>query len=135
MAKPDLFRPHQSGHAESPLCPSSGLRSAFRRSTRISVFVQGINAHYMKKLLVYSQFSASMTMFVFSVSVLSDIAEQLTTIHVKHCERGKRCLYEGSTPPGGFPHSWGRYDDDDDGNQVIFHGLGPHFTLFCMRTR
>lgn len=31
QAKPDLFRPRQSGHAESPLCPSSGLCSAFRR--------------------------------------------------------------------------------------------------------
>lgn len=31
MAKPDLFRPRQSGHAESPLCPSSGLCCAFRR--------------------------------------------------------------------------------------------------------
>ena len=35
-----------------------------------------------------------------------DIAEHLTTIRLSHCERGKRCLYEGSTPPGGFPNTW-----------------------------
>lgn len=38
--------------------------------------------------------------------VIGDIAEHLTTIYLKRCERGKRCLYEGSTPPGGFPNSW-----------------------------
>jgi len=37
---------------------------------------------------------------------LQDIAEHLTTVHLKRCPRGKRCLYEGSTPPGGFPNSW-----------------------------
>ncbi|KAM3292371.1 hypothetical protein ACQJBY_032613 [Aegilops geniculata] len=39
--------------------------------------------------------------------VIADIAEHLTTIHLSRCERGKRCLYEGSTPLGGFPNSWG----------------------------
>ncbi|XP_029122269.1 chromophore lyase CRL, chloroplastic isoform X3 [Elaeis guineensis] len=38
--------------------------------------------------------------------VIEDIAEHLTTIHLSRCERGKRCLYEGSTPPDGFPNSW-----------------------------
>ncbi|XP_037495575.1 chromophore lyase CRL, chloroplastic isoform X3 [Jatropha curcas] len=38
--------------------------------------------------------------------VIGDIAEHLTTIYLKRCDRGKRCLYEGSTPPGGFPNSW-----------------------------
>lgn len=38
--------------------------------------------------------------------VIGDIAEHLTTIYLKRCERGKRCLYEGSTPSGGFPNSW-----------------------------
>ncbi|KAG9446541.1 hypothetical protein H6P81_012669 [Aristolochia fimbriata] len=38
--------------------------------------------------------------------VLGDIADHLTTIHLSRCERGKRCLYEGSTPPGGYPNSW-----------------------------
>ncbi|XVE56486.1 hypothetical protein DITRI_Ditri04bG0014100 [Diplodiscus trichospermus] len=37
--------------------------------------------------------------------VIGDIAEHLTTIYLKRCERGKRCLYEGSTPPGGFPNT------------------------------
>ncbi|XP_072057702.1 chromophore lyase CRL, chloroplastic isoform X4 [Arachis hypogaea] len=37
---------------------------------------------------------------------VEDLAEHLTTIHLKRCPRGKRCLYEGSTPPGGFPNSW-----------------------------
>ncbi|XP_075075089.1 chromophore lyase CRL, chloroplastic isoform X4 [Nicotiana tabacum] len=37
---------------------------------------------------------------------VEDIAEHLTTIHLKRCERGKRCLYEGSTPADGFPNSW-----------------------------
>lgn len=40
---------------------------------------------------------------------LQDIAEHLTTVYLKTCERGKRCLYEGSTPPGGFPNSWVHY--------------------------
>ncbi|PRQ16834.1 putative chromophore lyase CpcT/CpeT [Rosa chinensis] len=38
--------------------------------------------------------------------VIGDIAEHLTTVHLKRCERGKRCLYEGSTPPASFPNSW-----------------------------
>ncbi|KAK4375499.1 hypothetical protein RND71_006176 [Anisodus tanguticus] len=38
--------------------------------------------------------------------VIGDIAEHLTTIHLKRCERGKRCIYEGSTPVDGFPNSW-----------------------------
>lgn len=38
--------------------------------------------------------------------MVQDIAEHLTTIHLKRCDRGKRCLYEGSNPPGGFPNSW-----------------------------
>ncbi|KAI4341327.1 hypothetical protein MLD38_026061 [Melastoma candidum] len=38
--------------------------------------------------------------------VISDIGENLSTVLLKLCGRGKRCLYEGSTPPGGFPNSW-----------------------------
>lgn len=38
--------------------------------------------------------------------VIGDISEHLTTIYLKRCERGKRCLYEGSTPPEGFPNTW-----------------------------
>ncbi|CAL4984366.1 unnamed protein product [Urochloa decumbens] len=38
--------------------------------------------------------------------VIADIAEHLTTIHLSRCGRGKRCLYEGSTPPEGFPNNW-----------------------------
>lgn len=37
---------------------------------------------------------------------LQDIGEHLTTIQLSCCDRGKRCLYEGSAPPGGFPNSW-----------------------------
>ncbi len=38
--------------------------------------------------------------------LMQDIGEHLTTVYLSHCERGRRCLYEGSTPPGGFPNSW-----------------------------
>ncbi|KAL6584998.1 hypothetical protein OROMI_004287 [Orobanche minor] len=38
--------------------------------------------------------------------VIGDIAEHLTNIYLKRCDRGKRCLYEGSTPPHGFPNTW-----------------------------
>ncbi|OMP11423.1 Chromophore lyase CpcT/CpeT [Corchorus capsularis] len=78
--------------------------------------------------------------------VIGDIAEHLTTIHLRRCERGKRCLYEGSTPPGGFPNSWNgaayctselsilknneihTWDRgyDDDGNQVWGVREGPY---------
>ncbi|KAH7578496.1 hypothetical protein JRO89_XS01G0389200 [Xanthoceras sorbifolium] len=78
--------------------------------------------------------------------VIGDIGEHLTTIHLKRCERGKRCLYEGSTPPGGFPNSWNgatyctselavlRNNEihtwdrgyDDDGNQVWGVKEGPY---------
>ncbi|CAI0548028.1 unnamed protein product [Linum tenue] len=70
--------------------------------------------------------------------VIGDIAEHLTTIYLNRCDRRKRCLYEGSTPPEGFPNSWNgasyctselavlknsevhMWDRgyDDDGNQV-----------------
>ncbi|KOM40750.1 hypothetical protein LR48_Vigan04g094800 [Vigna angularis] len=75
-----------------------------------------------------------------------DIAEHLTTVHLKRCSRGKRCLYEGSTSPGGFPNSWNgasyctselaimknnemqTWDRgyDDDGNQVWGQKEGPY---------
>ncbi|KAE8711865.1 Chromophore lyase CRL [Hibiscus syriacus] len=78
--------------------------------------------------------------------VIGDIAEHLTTIHLNRCERGKRCLYEGSTPPGGFPNSWNgvtyctselsvlknneihTWDRgyDDEGNQVWGVKKGPY---------
>ncbi|XP_054780896.1 chromophore lyase CRL, chloroplastic-like isoform X2 [Prosopis cineraria] len=78
--------------------------------------------------------------------VIGDIAEHLTAIHLKRCPRGKRCLYEGSTPPGGFPNSWNgasycttdlavmknkemhTWDRgyDDDGNQVWGPKEGPY---------
>lgn len=78
--------------------------------------------------------------------VIGDIAEHLTTIHLKRCERGKRCLYEGTTPPGGFPNTWNgatyytselavlknneiqMWDRgyDDDGNQVWGVKEGPY---------
>ncbi|XP_042503210.1 chromophore lyase CRL, chloroplastic-like [Macadamia integrifolia] len=78
--------------------------------------------------------------------VIGDIAEHLTTVYLKRCERGKRCLYEGSTPPGGFPNSWsgatyctselsvlknGEIHPldrgyDDDGNQVWGVKGGPY---------
>ncbi|XP_010249259.1 PREDICTED: chromophore lyase CRL, chloroplastic isoform X3 [Nelumbo nucifera] len=75
-----------------------------------------------------------------------DIGEHLTTIHLKRCERGKRCLYEGTTPPGGFPNSWNDATNctselavlknnevhtwdrgyDDDGNQAWGVKEGPY---------
>ncbi|ESR50215.1 hypothetical protein CICLE_v10032408mg [Citrus x clementina] len=78
--------------------------------------------------------------------VIGDIGEHLTTIHLRRCDRGKRCLYEGSTPPGGFPNSWNgatystselavlknneihTWDRgfDDDGNQVWGVKAGPY---------
>ncbi|GAB4845812.1 hypothetical protein Ancab_039221 [Ancistrocladus abbreviatus] len=78
--------------------------------------------------------------------VIGDIAEHLTTIYLHRCERGKRCLYEGATPPGGFPNSWNgaacctselavlknneihTWDRgyDDDGNQVWGVKEGPY---------
>ncbi|XP_015580796.1 chromophore lyase CRL, chloroplastic isoform X2 [Ricinus communis] len=78
--------------------------------------------------------------------VIGDIAEHLTTIYLNRCDRGKRCLYEGSTPPGGFPNSWNgatfctselailknnelhTWDRgyDDDGNQVWGVKEGPY---------
>ncbi|KAH7683328.1 Chromophore lyase CpcT/CpeT protein [Dioscorea alata] len=78
--------------------------------------------------------------------VIEDIAEHLTTIHLSRCERGKRCLYEGSTPLGGFPNTWNgasycttelsihkngevhTWDRgyDDEGNQVWGAKEGPY---------
>lgn len=78
--------------------------------------------------------------------VIADIAEHLTTIHLSRCERGKRCLYEGSTPEDGFPNSWNgavystsqlaihkngevhTWDRgyDEDGNQVWGVKEGPY---------
>ncbi|RWR86917.1 chromophore lyase CRL, chloroplastic isoform X1 [Cinnamomum micranthum f. kanehirae] len=78
--------------------------------------------------------------------IIGDIAEHLTTIHLSRCERGRRCLYEGSTPPGGFPNSWNgatyctselavlknseihTWDRgyDDEGNQVWGAKGGPY---------
>ncbi|XAR50404.1 hypothetical protein NMG60_11004720 [Bertholletia excelsa] len=78
--------------------------------------------------------------------VIGDIGEHLTTIYLNRCERGKRCLYEGSTPLDGFPnywngatyctselsvlknneiHAWDR-GYDDDGNQVWGAKGGPY---------
>ncbi|KAL7191596.1 hypothetical protein ACSBR2_023634 [Camellia fascicularis] len=77
--------------------------------------------------------------------VIGDIAEHLTTIYLKRCERGKPCLYDGSTAEG-FPNSWNgatyctsdlsvlknneihTWDRgyDDDGNQVWGVKGGPY---------
>lgn len=78
--------------------------------------------------------------------VIGDVAGHLTTIHLQRCDRGKRCLYEGSTPPRGFPnpwngaayctsevavlrnneiHTWDR-GYDEDGNQVWGAKKGPY---------
>lgn len=35
-----------------------------------------------------------------------DMSEHITTVYMSKCERGRKCLYEGSTPPGGFPSTW-----------------------------
>ncbi|XP_010667020.2 chromophore lyase CRL, chloroplastic [Beta vulgaris subsp. vulgaris] len=78
--------------------------------------------------------------------VIRDIAEHLTTVHLKRCDRGKRCLYEGTTPSEGFPNTWNNaayckselavlknneihmWDRgyDDDGNQVWGVKEGPY---------
>ncbi|XP_066335651.1 chromophore lyase CRL, chloroplastic-like isoform X2 [Miscanthus floridulus] len=78
--------------------------------------------------------------------VIADIAEHLTTIYLSRCGRGKRCLYEGSTPPEGFPNNWSGasyctsdlsihkngevhiWDKgfDDEGNQVWGTKVGPY---------
>uniref|UniRef100_A0A803LFI3 Uncharacterized protein n=1 Tax=Chenopodium quinoa TaxID=63459 RepID=A0A803LFI3_CHEQI len=77
---------------------------------------------------------------------IADIAEHLTTIHLKRCERGKHCLYEGKTPSEGFPNTWNnasyckselsvlknneihKWDRgyDEDGNQVWGVKEGPY---------
>lgn len=81
-----------------------------------------------------------------SDEVIKDMAEHLNTVYLSTCERGRRCLYEGSTPPGGFPNSWNGasrctseltiYKNgevhcwdrayDDDGNQVWGARQGPY---------
>lgn len=38
--------------------------------------------------------------------VEENISEHLFTVHLKRCERGRKCLYEGSTSPGGFPQNY-----------------------------
>ncbi|KAF8400086.1 hypothetical protein HHK36_015961 [Tetracentron sinense] len=96
------------------------------------------------KDIVHDKFHWS-SLFAWAVCTL-DIAEHLTTIYIKRCERGKRCLYEGSTPPDGFPNSWNgatyctselsvlknneihTWDRgyDDDGNQVWGVKEGPY---------
>eukprot|EP00475_Leptophrys_vorax_P009066 TRINITY_DN15959_c0_g1_i1.p1 TRINITY_DN15959_c0_g1~~TRINITY_DN15959_c0_g1_i1.p1 ORF type:complete len:274 (+),score=5.28 TRINITY_DN15959_c0_g1_i1:181-1002(+) len=38
--------------------------------------------------------------------VIGDISEHLTTVYLSRCEGGRKCAYEGSTPPGGFPNNW-----------------------------
>ncbi|TXG54471.1 hypothetical protein EZV62_019727 [Acer yangbiense] len=108
------------------------------------------------RLLIMLNVSVSLSKYVVGTGVLiyvvqhrtlrTDIGEHLTTIHLKRCERGKRCLYEGSTPPGGFPNSWTgatyctselavlknneihTWDRgyDDDGNQVWGVKEGPY---------
>jgi hypothetical protein len=80
------------------------------------------------------------------VEIVGDMAEHLTTVYLAKCERGRRCLYEGSTPPGGFPNSWNgasrctseltifktgeihSWDRayDDEGNQVWGVRQGPY---------
>lgn len=37
---------------------------------------------------------------------VGDMAEHLTVVYVSGCEKEQQCLYDGSTPPGGFPNSW-----------------------------
>ncbi|EFJ30266.1 hypothetical protein SELMODRAFT_170435 [Selaginella moellendorffii] len=75
-----------------------------------------------------------------------DISEHLTSVYLSACARGQRCLYEGSTPPGGFPNNWNGASRctseltilksgeihcwdrayDDEGNQVWGVRQGPY---------
>ncbi|XP_057865605.1 chromophore lyase CRL, chloroplastic isoform X2 [Cryptomeria japonica] len=81
-----------------------------------------------------------------SDEILGHVAEHLNTLYLSQCERGRRCLYKGSTPPNGFPnlwngathctseltifrngeiHCWDRAYDDE-GNQVWGARQGPY---------
>lgn len=62
---------------------------------------------------------------------LQDIGEHLTTIQLSCCDRGKRCLYEGSAPPGGFPNSWVCYFFWDI---KTLHFMIQMYTLFMLPT-
>eukprot|EP00898_Chlorokybus_atmophyticus_P005471 jgi/Chlat1/5925/Chrsp4S06255 len=42
-----------------------------------------------------------------SAEAASDIGEHLTTVYLSRCKPGQGCLYQGSTPPEGYPSSWG----------------------------
>lgn len=79
-------------------------------------------------------------------NVIGDIAEHLNTVYMSKCERERRSLYQGSTPPGGFPNSWNGATHctseltiyrngeihcwdrayDDEGNQVWGVREGPY---------
>ncbi|MCO5550241.1 hypothetical protein L7F22_003724 [Adiantum nelumboides] len=78
--------------------------------------------------------------------VVGDMAEHLMSVYLTRCKRGERCLYEGSTPPNGFPNAWNgatyctsklsilrngevhAWDQgyDDEGNQVWGVKEGPY---------
>ncbi|KAF9671792.1 hypothetical protein SADUNF_Sadunf12G0085400 [Salix dunnii] len=77
-------------------------RSKDQRPLPEEVIGVGFEPRWLDGATVPLSHAASFLLFF---SIL-DIAEHLTTIHLKRCDRGKRCLYEGSTPPGGFPNSW-----------------------------
>ena len=55
-----------------------------------------LSLNYLRSWSIYPNF----------IICVQDIAEHLTTVHLKRCERGKRCLYEGSTPLASFPNLW-----------------------------
>ncbi|GBG62483.1 hypothetical protein CBR_g30803 [Chara braunii] len=39
--------------------------------------------------------------------IRQDVAEHLMSVYLSKCERHRNCLYEGATPPTGFPNNWG----------------------------
>ena len=39
--------------------------------------------------------------------MLAGVGEHLMTVFVRECERGEGGEYKGSTPPAGYPNSWG----------------------------
>ncbi|KAG5531523.1 hypothetical protein RHGRI_026213 [Rhododendron griersonianum] len=98
---------NEMGEAERRTAKGKSIVATFKQCARVYC-LRGLSTYAIRDAEEYKNFcDLPKDQRSQLEEVIGDVAEHLTTIYLNRCERGKRCLYEGSTPPDRFPNTWG----------------------------
>ncbi|KAG5529090.1 hypothetical protein RHGRI_029679 [Rhododendron griersonianum] len=98
---------NEMGEAERRTSKGKSIVATFKQCARVYC-LRGLSTYAIRDAEEYKNFfDRPKDQRSQPEEVIGDVAEHLTTIYLNCCERGKRCLYEGSTPPDRFPNTWG----------------------------